>query len=76
MTNQHKRYDVASLGNYTKDTIVTTAGTVFADGGGFNYAAHAAASLGCDVAAITRLASVTSKWPISEPIIALNLAPN
>jgi sugar/nucleoside kinase (ribokinase family) len=57
MTDRHKRYDIATVGNYTKDTIVNAAGTMHADGWGFNYAAHAAASLGFDVAAITRLAS-------------------
>jgi len=60
MKEKRKLYDVATIGNYTKDTIVTQAGTVHADGGGFNYAARAAASLGCDVAAITRLASEDS----------------
>ena len=51
------RYDVATIGNYTKDTIVTSAGARHVDGGGFNYAAFAAAALGCRVAAITRLAA-------------------
>jgi hypothetical protein len=50
------RYDVATIGNYTKDTIVTSAGTRHVDGGGFNYAAFAALALGCRVAAVTRLA--------------------
>jgi sugar/nucleoside kinase (ribokinase family) len=52
-----ERYDVATIGNYTKDTIVTSAGTRHVDGGGFNYAAFAAVALGCRVAAITRLAA-------------------
>ena len=52
-----QRYDVATIGNYTKDTIVTSAGTRHVDGGGFNYAAFAAAALGLKVAAITRLAA-------------------
>ena len=51
------RYDVATVGNYTKDTIVTSAGTRHVDGGGFNYAAFAAAALGLKVAAITRLSA-------------------
>jgi sugar/nucleoside kinase (ribokinase family) len=51
------RYDVATIGNYTKDTIVTSAGTRHVDGGGFNYAAFAALALGCRVAAVTRLAA-------------------
>ncbi len=49
-------YDVVCIGNYTKDTIITPAGTKYVDGGGMNYAAHAVARLGCKVAVITRLA--------------------
>jgi sugar/nucleoside kinase (ribokinase family) len=49
-------YDVACVGNYTKDTIVSPAGTHFVDGGAVNYAAHAGASLGCKVAVVTHLA--------------------
>lgn len=49
-------YDIAFVGNYTKDTIVTRSGTRSVDGGGFNYGAHAAALMGLKVAAITRLA--------------------
>jgi sugar/nucleoside kinase (ribokinase family) len=52
-----QRFDVATVGNYTKDTIVTSAGTRHVDGGGFNYAAFAAAALGLKVAAITRLSA-------------------
>jgi sugar/nucleoside kinase (ribokinase family) len=52
MTN----YDVVYIGNYTKDTIVSPAGTRYVDGGAVNYAAHAAAQLGCKVAVVTRLA--------------------
>lgn len=49
-------YDVAFLGHYTKDTIVSAAGTRIVDGGAFNYGAHVAARMGLGVAAITRLA--------------------
>ena len=49
-------YDVACIGNYTKDTIVTPAGTHNVDGGAVNYAAHAGTRLGCRVAVVTRLA--------------------
>ena len=49
-------YDVAIIGNYTKDTIVSASGTRTVDGGGFNYGAHVAAMMGLKVAAITRLA--------------------
>jgi sugar/nucleoside kinase (ribokinase family) len=50
-----ERFDIAFLGNYTKDTIVSTAGTRVVDGGAFNYGAHVAAAMGLRVAAITRL---------------------
>ena len=56
MTKKDARFDVATIGNYTKDTIVTAAGTTHADGGGVNYSAHAALALGRKVAAIMRLA--------------------
>ena len=56
MANETLVADVAVIGNYTKDTIVTRAGTRHVDGGGFNYAAHALRVLGLDVAVVTRLA--------------------
>jgi sugar/nucleoside kinase (ribokinase family) len=49
-------YDIAFLGHYTKDTIVSAAGTRVVDGGAFNYGAHVAARMGLGVAAVTRLA--------------------
>ena len=49
-------YDVAFLGHYTRDTIVSVAGTRVVDGGAFNYGAHVAVRMGLDVAAVTRLA--------------------
>jgi sugar/nucleoside kinase (ribokinase family) len=49
-------YDVVCIGNYTKDTIISPAGTKYVDGGGMNYAAHAAARLGLKVAVVTKLA--------------------
>lgn len=55
MTVQSKKYDIVIFGNYTKDTIITTSGTRYLDGGGFNYGAHAAKMLGLKVAAVTRL---------------------
>ena len=51
-----KNYDVLYIGNYTKDTIISPAGTKYVDGGAVNYAAHAAARLGLKVAVVTRLA--------------------
>ena len=49
-------YDLVTVGNYTKDTIVTRDGTRHVDGGGYSYAAHAATLAGIRVAAVTRLA--------------------
>lgn len=51
-----KNYDVLHIGNYTKDTIVSPDGIKIVDGGAVNYAAHAAARLGRNVAVVTRLA--------------------
>ncbi len=48
-------YDVVCIGNYTKDTIITPAGTRYVDGGGSRYAAYAAARLGLKAAVVTRL---------------------
>ncbi len=56
MTTSAIRCDLATLGAYTKDTIVSKAGTRFVDGGGYSYAAHAARVAGIEVAAVTRLA--------------------
>jgi len=50
-----KNYDVVYIGNYTKDTIISPAGTKYVDGGAVNYAAHAVAKLGMKVAVVTRL---------------------
>jgi sugar/nucleoside kinase (ribokinase family) len=50
------QYDIAVLGHYTKDTIVSSSGTRYVNGGGFNYGAHAVARMGLKVAAITKLA--------------------
>ncbi len=52
-----KNYDFVTVGNYTKDTIVSAAGTRYVDGGGYSYAARAARLLGIRVAAITRRAA-------------------
>ena len=56
MTQAKRAFDVATVGNYTKDTIITASGTLHADGGGVAYSAHAAHKLGRTVAAVTRLA--------------------
>ena len=56
MTKENKIYDIAFLGHYTKDTIVSSTGTRVVDGGAFNYGSNVAAKMGLKVAAITRLA--------------------
>lgn len=58
--NSAKCFDVLYIGNYTKDTIITPAGTKYVDGGAVNYAAHAAANLGLNVAVVTRLSKEDS----------------
>ena len=62
-------YDIAFLGNYTKDTIVSAAGTRVVDGGAFNYGAQVAARMNLRVAAVTRLAR--EDWRVVETIETL-----
>jgi len=56
MENTAKFYDIAFIGHYTKDTIVSASGKRIVDGGAFNYGANVAARMGLKVAAVTRLA--------------------
>lgn len=51
-----KTYDVALLGHYTKDTIVSASGTRIVDGGACNYGANVSARMGHKTAVVTRLA--------------------
>jgi sugar/nucleoside kinase (ribokinase family) len=64
-------YDVAFLGHYTKDTIVSPAGIRVVDGGAFNYGAHVAARMGLNVAAITCLAK--EDFHVVDELIALGV---
>jgi sugar/nucleoside kinase (ribokinase family) len=66
MAGRHERYDLVTIGNYTKDTIVTSAGTRNVDGGGYNYAALAARLAGIRVGAVTRLADADAA--VTEPL--------
>ena len=70
-----KNYDVLYIGNYTKDTIISPAGTKYVDGGAVNYAAHAAAKLGMKVAVVTRLSQeddrVVEKFICNRVLIAI-----
>ena len=56
MKSTAKFYDIAFIGHYTKDTIVSSSGIRIVDGGAFNYGANVAARMGLKVAAVTRLA--------------------
>lgn len=49
-------YDIAFLGNYTKDTIVSASGTRTVDGGAVFYGANVAARMGLKTVIVTRLA--------------------
>ncbi|MBC7231920.1 MAG: hypothetical protein H5T68_01570 [Chloroflexi bacterium] len=51
-----KQYDVAFIGHYTKDTIVSATGTRVVNGGACNYGANVAARMGLRTAVVTRLA--------------------
>jgi sugar/nucleoside kinase (ribokinase family) len=63
--------DIAFVGNYTKDTILSAAGRRVVDGGAFNYGAHVAALMGLSVAAITRLAG--EDWRVVEALERLGV---
>ena len=49
-------YDIAFLGHYTKDTIVSASGTRIVDGGAVFYGANVTARMGLKTAIVTRLA--------------------
>jgi len=56
METTTKFYDIAFIGHYTKDTIISSTGTRVVDGGAFNYGSNVAVRMGLKVAAITHLA--------------------
>jgi sugar/nucleoside kinase (ribokinase family) len=70
--SSNSRYDVVIIGNYTKDTIISPAGTRYVDGGGFNYGAHVAAMMGLKTAAVTRLAREDQR--VVEALLRLGIA--
>ena len=57
----NKLYQIAFMGHYTRDTIVSSSGTRIVSGGAFNYATHVAARMGLKVLAVTRLAEVDAE---------------
>ncbi len=69
--SQPTTYDIAFVGHYTQDTIVSAAGTRRVDGGAFNYGAHVAARMGLRAAAITRLAR--DDWHVVTELERLGL---
>jgi sugar/nucleoside kinase (ribokinase family) len=60
------------VGNYTKDTIVSSAGSRVVDGGAFNYGAHVSAAMGLRVATVTRLAR--EDWRVVQALEHLGVA--
>ncbi len=66
------RHDIAFVGNYTKDTIVSASGTRVVDGGACNYGAHVAAAMGLETAVVTRLAR--EDWHVVERLERLGVS--
>lgn len=65
------RYDVAFIGHYTKDTIVSSAGTRVVNGGACNYGANVAARMGLRTVVVTRLAR--DDWGVVERLEGLGV---
>ncbi len=66
------RYDVAFIGHYTKDTIVSSTGTRVVNGGACNYGANVAARMGLSTAVVTRLAQ--QDWSVVDRLQSLGVA--
>jgi sugar/nucleoside kinase (ribokinase family) len=64
-------YDIAFVGHYTKDTIVSSTGTRVVDGGACNYGANVATRMGLRAAVVTRLAQ--GDWHVVEDLRALGV---
>ncbi|MFA7203542.1 MAG: hypothetical protein WC188_07535, partial [Candidatus Caldatribacteriota bacterium] len=54
-------YQIAFIGHYTKDTIVSVSGTRVVNGGAFNYGANVAARMNLKVQAVTMMSSEDSE---------------
>ncbi|MDD3641017.1 MAG: PfkB family carbohydrate kinase [Atribacterota bacterium] len=54
-------YQIAFIGHYTKDTIVSVSGTRVVNGGAFNYGANVAARMNLEVQAVTMMSSEDSE---------------
>jgi len=72
------QYDIAFLGAYTKDTLVTRTGTKMVNGGAYFYGASAASRMGLRTAAVTRLAreDFTSFAPLEEGGVMVKAVPS
>jgi sugar/nucleoside kinase (ribokinase family) len=64
-------HDIAFVGHYTKDTIVSSTGTRIVDGGACNYGANVATRMGLRAAVVTRLAQ--EDWHVVEGLRALGV---
>jgi len=73
MTNSTESYDIAFLGHYTKDTIVSASGTRIVDGGACNYGANVAARMGLKTAVVTRLAQEDSHVVESLEVLGIDV---
>ena len=58
-------YDIAFIGQYTKDTIINSGKTEVKDGGAYYFGSNAAARMGLRTAAVTRLAKEDFSAPES-----------
>ena len=65
------RYDVAFIGHYTKDTIVSSTGTRVVNGGACNYGANVAARMALRTMVVTRLAR--EDWGVVERLDSLGV---
>ena len=63
------RYDIAFIGHYTKDTIVSSAGTRVVNGGACNYGANVAIRMGLRTVVVTRLAR--EDWGVVDRLESL-----
>ena len=70
-------FDIAFIGQYTQDTIISTSGTRLADGGAYYYGSSAARRMGLKTAAVTRLAKADfrSFAPLEKLGIAVRAIP-
>ena len=66
-----RSFDIAFIGQYTKDTIVNASGTQVKDGGAYYFGANVASRMGLKTAAVTSLAR--EDFPAPESLRALGV---